>query len=317
MKTCPSTSSFEGGGIFFLLSRNSELNLKGSSLRDCVAGTKYFEESKMKMNDEEDKVEGRGGGIYLDGGGSSSEILCLQFLLVNMSFVTNDAWRGRDVYILCVDMSRQVNETQFQFDLREGKYNRTYAIWGNDSFGKERDLMELIVTHEDSTIYLSGEKKDVGKEKICGSKDVPCSSFVNGLSHLIVEEESRIFVDGWISIYLRVSLENVDVKGRNGIGSIKCEGGLVKKGERVLMMLNGNVDFEMINFRFVKYEGEKNGEIFMESEGKISLFNCSVGENETEYRDQLRMIFASILNGVMNIMNLTTSMLDCDNVMFL
>jgi hypothetical protein len=312
LKTCKSVESVKGGGMILLLSKNCELTLKGSSYKECVVGSKYVEDPGMNMHLKMNDVEGRGGGICLDGVGSGSVVFSLEFLLMNMSFAMNEAFRGRDVYVYCVDILSQVNETQFQFDFREGKYNRTYAIWGNDESGIEKDLMSLIVTHQDDTIYVCGEKKDSGNEKICGTKDLPCSSLVNGLSHLIMEEESRLFVDGWISIYSRVSLSRVSVKGRNGIGSFMCEGGLMKKGERVLMILNEKVHFEMINFRFEKYEGDKNGEIFIESEGEVLFSNCSIGQSETEFRDELWMIFLSMVNGKMKIDTMTVSCIDND-----
>jgi hypothetical protein len=46
------------------------------------------------------------------------------------------------------------------------------------------------------------------------------------------------------------------------------------------------MEFEIINFRFEKYEGEKNGEVFIGSGGEISLVSCSTGQNDTEKGDE-------------------------------
>jgi hypothetical protein len=177
---CASPLSVCGGGLLFFLSPGGELSVRQSVLRECVAGNKRVEEKDDLMNQgsEPTVVQGKGGGMYISSPSANTiQVLPLPLLFQNISLISNNAWVGRDIYLSCVSLSSQINEFMFQFDLRESKYNRNNAIWGADTLtNKERDLISLIITYQDDTIHVYGDSNDATNRRMCGSKELPCSS---------------------------------------------------------------------------------------------------------------------------------------------
>jgi hypothetical protein len=143
----------------------------------------------------------------------------------NVSFVTNNASIGRDIYISCFDLSKQVNETLFQIELREGFYNRTNAIWGmsegikredeTEEVKKEMDLIPLIVIYQSETIFVDFSFDDSSAPKGCGNETFPCSSFKIGLSYLAIAYERKVYVKNRVEMKECVKMKDISAKPRS------------------------------------------------------------------------------------------------------
>jgi hypothetical protein len=129
-------------------------------------------------------------------------------------------------------------------------YPQENAIWGVDIGEVAQSLIDLITTHQDETIYLNGGFDDKQKERQCGSKILPCSSLVNGVSHLLSSDESRLFVDSFISLPDSVSFKNLVVKAKGDSASINYVDPSHSTPIEGMIVCSSNVTFERVSFFF-------------------------------------------------------------------
>jgi hypothetical protein len=141
-------------------------------------------------------------------------------------------------------------KTLFQFDMRLSVYPQENAIWGVDASRVFQNLIDLISIYQDETIYVNGTFNDKQKERQCGSKMIPCSTHLNGMSHLVSSDESRIFVDSFISITDYVVFQNLVLKAKGEESSINYEDPSHSKEIEGMIMCTRNVSIERISFLF-------------------------------------------------------------------
>ncbi|KAH7816666.1 uncharacterized protein MONOS_2950 [Monocercomonoides exilis] len=165
-------TSEKGGALFFMLGASGSMKMIDSTISQCSC------------------TNGKGGGVYL----ATKERGELDFTFVGMKFSSNTAKVGNDIYIECFNISSQINESQFQFDLRENHYSRMNAIYGIDSceHKEDTDLIEYVTIHQSDTIIVSS--LNGLNERQCGTNVLPCYSIDHGLSHLTSDILSLIFV---------------------------------------------------------------------------------------------------------------------------
>ncbi|KAH7827028.1 uncharacterized protein MONOS_4840 [Monocercomonoides exilis] len=113
-------------------------------------------------------------------------------------FDSNSGKEGRDIFIKCWNISRQINETLFKLDLRESEFVRYNAIFVVDSESSEAvDLMDFILIYQSETIVVSSIEEKGGKDfKKCGTAKDPCYSIEYGVTHLAASDDLRIRIDG-------------------------------------------------------------------------------------------------------------------------
>eukprot|EP00770_Monocercomonoides_exilis_P015514 MONOS_15464.1-p1 / transcript=MONOS_15464.1 / gene=MONOS_15464 / organism=Monocercomonoides_exilis_PA203 / gene_product=unspecified product / transcript_product=unspecified product / location=Mono_scaffold01239:10211-12578(+) / protein_length=763 / sequence_SO=supercontig / SO=protein_coding / is_pseudo=false len=127
-------TSEKGGAIFFTLCASGSMKMIDSTISQCSCSIS----------------SGRGGGVYL----ATKERGDLNFTFVGMKFSENSASVGKDIFIECFNITSQINESQFQFDLREGYYDRFNAIFGRDmcDHSGDTDLIRFVTILQSDTI---------------------------------------------------------------------------------------------------------------------------------------------------------------------
>ncbi|KAH7830780.1 uncharacterized protein MONOS_3567 [Monocercomonoides exilis] len=222
----------EPSGMISEGSEGAELVVNGSRFEGCLGnksmkgGVCLFELSEggvMRMVDClmvrcGCSMEGRGGGVYV----ATRLTEDLDFCFVNMNFSANSAKAGRDIYVECHRISRQINETQFLMDLRESVYVRLNAICGIDRTehtSEPIDLMSIIAIFQSDSIVLSSALEKNGKnERNCGSLANPCLSIEYGLSHVTRDVEARMLVDEESKLMSEVDLHDLTLTALNAPG---------------------------------------------------------------------------------------------------
>eukprot|EP00770_Monocercomonoides_exilis_P011378 MONOS_11322.1-p1 / transcript=MONOS_11322.1 / gene=MONOS_11322 / organism=Monocercomonoides_exilis_PA203 / gene_product=unspecified product / transcript_product=unspecified product / location=Mono_scaffold00562:38347-40067(+) / protein_length=552 / sequence_SO=supercontig / SO=protein_coding / is_pseudo=false len=213
----------EPSGMISEGSGGAELVVNGSRFEGCLGnksmkgGVCLFELSEggvMRMVDClmvrcGCSMEGRGGGVYV----ATRLTEDLDFCFVNMNFSANSAKAGRDIFVECHRISRQINETQFLMDLRESVYVRLNAICGIDRTehtSEPIDLMSIIAIFQSDIIVLSNALGKNGKnERNCGSRANPCLSIEYGLGHVTRDVEARMLVDEESKLMSEVDLHDL------------------------------------------------------------------------------------------------------------
>jgi hypothetical protein len=195
-------------------------------MKDCEASASavlnLFEKRERGRNEINRMIgrnvnPGRGGGVYIDSD-STSLVKPLNFIFTNVSFTSNLARIGRDVFVFCYNLEGQVNETQFKFDLREGSYIRKNGLFGSDLDNDDVDLIELVVMFQSATIYVSSMSAERSSTKQCGPVIVPCSSLSVGLEHLMIEFESKILIEDSVMVEGGYEIEDFNIKTRKESG---------------------------------------------------------------------------------------------------
>ncbi|KAH7831977.1 uncharacterized protein MONOS_1148 [Monocercomonoides exilis] len=173
---CGSTSSNEGGGMFFLLNEKGSLEINHTNVTECFCSN-----------------IGRGGGIFLKSQSDSQK--ALPFVLSNITFKGNVALKGRDVFVKCTDLDSQISESQFLINFGE-PFVRELAIWGctADNYGDEEDLLGRVYVFRSEFIFVSSIVENSNDSKNCGEMKGACSSLNVGVSHIIPSDYSLLFV---------------------------------------------------------------------------------------------------------------------------
>ncbi|KAH7821214.1 uncharacterized protein MONOS_12864 [Monocercomonoides exilis] len=160
-----SVLSMEGGGMKIELGTEGSFCLKGenseqlSSVSHCTCST----------------FVGKGGFLYLSCCNSIEG-----FSLSDLVFSENEAFVGRNVFILSSDLNASVVIERLMFDWTEWK--RTNAFFGSDevNFTEGIFLDKLLFEHTDTSVVVSSSGRDIHG---CGSEKEPCLSIWEGMRH--------------------------------------------------------------------------------------------------------------------------------------
>ncbi|KAH7822755.1 uncharacterized protein MONOS_3374 [Monocercomonoides exilis] len=254
---CKASASVKGGVGWIKLNHGGEFSLKHCDVIQCGCSSD----------------EGRGGGFYL----STDENGTMNFVFQNSTFKGNNAKTGNDIFIECVSIFDQIDETHFLMDLREGIFNRMNAIWGIDNTDNVPvDLMKYITIHQADIIIVSSAREKAGKnDRQCGTKTLPCLSLDYGLNHLTSDLESRLLIETEGLIAKEVQLGDVTLASRN---SIKCSIGILNGIEvftENLVSSRGNTSIIRCCFLFnCSFVSMHMHFLFVEG-GLLSLLSCS------------------------------------------
>ncbi|KAH7831337.1 uncharacterized protein MONOS_12925 [Monocercomonoides exilis] len=245
----------KGGVIFFTLGASGSMNLIGSTISHCSCSNNT----------------GKGGGVYL----ATKERGELNFSFVGMKFSANTAKVGNDIFIECFNISSQINETQFQFDLREGNYNRSNAIFGRDDcdYPSDTDLIGFVTIHQSDTIIVSS--LNGSNEKQCGTSMLPCYSIEHGLIHLTSDFISQMIVVEESVIGGEINLEEMSLSSKSrGLCEVEVKSGIERTRE-TLISTRETVSLVRVNFVFDS-NFISSHESFISPEGGIlEMMNCS------------------------------------------
>ncbi|KAH7823551.1 uncharacterized protein MONOS_9436 [Monocercomonoides exilis] len=262
-------SSEKGGAIFFTLGASGSMKMIDSTISHCSCSFS----------------SGRGGGVYL----ATKERGELNFSFVGMKFSANTASVGNDIFIECFNITSQINERQFQFDLREGYFTRNNAIYGIDSCDHQTDtdLIGLITIHQSDTIIVCSVNGS--NEKQCGTNALPCYSIEHGLIHLTSELISQILVVEESVIEEEISLKEMSLSSKsreNCEVEVESE---IEKAKEELVTTAGAVSLMRVNFVFGSNFISQHESLISPEGGILEIMNCSFttkqssGEGNAEF----------------------------------
>ncbi|KAH7830654.1 uncharacterized protein MONOS_14774 [Monocercomonoides exilis] len=194
---CKAGQSQKGGAVFVKLGEGGRFSVMRSTMMRCCCSD-----------------EGKGGVFYIEAMRSG----VLDFVFQSVSFAGNTAKVGNDIYVSCQNITAQINETQFRFDLREGVYVRQNAIYGIDATDHIADtnLMDFITIYQSDTIVVSSLSEYGGEnERQCGTYVLPCLSLGYAISHVTSDFDSRLIVDGGTFIEEDLTLDRLLLASRS------------------------------------------------------------------------------------------------------
>ncbi|KAH7824766.1 uncharacterized protein MONOS_2972 [Monocercomonoides exilis] len=247
--------SEKGGAIFFTLGSSGSMKMIDSKITNCNCSI----------------GSGKGGGVYL----ATKERGDLNFTFVGMKFSSNTAKVGKDIFIECFNISSQINENLFQFDLREGHFNRDNAKYGSDSCDNpnDKDLIEYVTIHQSDTIIVSSVNGS--NERQCGTSTLPCYSIDHGLMHLTSDFMSVMIVVEESVIGDEINLKEMSLSSKS---REECEVEVKSNIERTreaLATTAGTVSMLKVNFVFDSNFISSHESLISPEGGILEMMNCS------------------------------------------
>ncbi|KAH7827798.1 uncharacterized protein MONOS_9124 [Monocercomonoides exilis] len=265
MTKCLSEKSEEGGGMkVSLRSRGSELKVSGCSFGMCICSI----------------VKGRGGGLMIDASGlgeaqaDTEDALPLGIMIESTRFTMNDAFVGKDVFIRCKWIEKQINEKLFSLDFSQDALKSNNSICGSDEEKRDIDLIPLVTFYYGQQVFVCVNGRDIRQ---CGEQTNPCKSISHGVSHIQKGIMNVIFIDG-----------EGDIGGECVMGDVSVKP--MKKAKAT------------IHFNATVQE--------MGNEGSVIVFvnECVVERCAFEFGEQ----FSSSHSCIMKVKNGTTEMSECE-----
>eukprot|EP00770_Monocercomonoides_exilis_P008603 MONOS_8560.1-p1 / transcript=MONOS_8560.1 / gene=MONOS_8560 / organism=Monocercomonoides_exilis_PA203 / gene_product=unspecified product / transcript_product=unspecified product / location=Mono_scaffold00326:908-9898(-) / protein_length=2997 / sequence_SO=supercontig / SO=protein_coding / is_pseudo=false len=183
-----------GGCLFLSIDGDGRFSVASTTFAQCTVNNKQASGS----------VGGRGGAVYIHFLASS----LYNYLLSAITFTQNDAYHGRDAYLLNDNALELCAKNEyFAFDISEKMYNRNNALWGSGkgSYSNEKDLIELW-EYRSNKLFVATKGEDT---LLCGSNDNPCLSLDYVMSHFPSDATTRtISIKGTGHLY-----EDADFSG--------------------------------------------------------------------------------------------------------
>ncbi|KAH7827275.1 uncharacterized protein MONOS_17309 [Monocercomonoides exilis] len=245
--------SEKGGAIFFALDASGSMKMIDSTISHCSCNL------------------GKGGGVYL----ATKERGELNFAFLGMKFSANTARVGNDIFIECFNITSQINETQFQFDLREGHYTRDNAIYGRDECDHQidTDLIDFVTVFQSDTIIVSS--LNGSNERQCGINTFPCNSIDYGLIHLTLDFLSQMFIVDESEIGGEINPKEMSLSSKNR-DLCKVEVKTDIEGTReALVTTTGTVSLLRVNFVFDSNFASAHESLISPEGGILEIGNCS------------------------------------------
>ncbi|KAH7822473.1 uncharacterized protein MONOS_16320 [Monocercomonoides exilis] len=241
MSSCKSGLSAEGGGVRVVLkSGESVLKVNGSSFSMCKCSSET----------------GCGGGLFIDGSdpnanyGNKSQIPPLNFKIVNILFVMNEAHVGKDVFVRCHSIAHQINETLFALNYNQESLNSNNSICGRDGWSEgDVDLIPLITFYYSAQVFVSGRGSD---GRGCGAQSNPCVSIDCGVEHIEEGVMNGILIDGEGFVRKECVIGDLVVNSlKKTQGIVWLNGKIEKSGEKdCVMEFVNECSVERCSFQF-------------------------------------------------------------------
>ncbi|KAH7830828.1 uncharacterized protein MONOS_4118 [Monocercomonoides exilis] len=274
---CVSTSSNEGGGIFFLHNERGKLEMNHTNVTECYCSN-----------------IGRGGGIFLKSQSVAQK--ALPFVLSNITFKGNVASKGRDVFVKCTDLDSQISESQFLINFGE-PFVKDLAIWGctADNYGDEEDLLGRVYVFRSEFIFVSLIVENSSDSKNCGELKGTCSSLNVGVSHIIPSDYSQLYI--WNETALRdsCSAQKVTIKSMESGLSADISVCGMDIGNESIISTSESVRFERVQFVFDAMQSVVCSCLMLQLNGSLFLDSVSFVENSESSGNSIAFHDFSIL----------------------
>ncbi|KAH7821721.1 uncharacterized protein MONOS_2672 [Monocercomonoides exilis] len=251
--------SEKGGAISFTLGASGSMKMVDSIISQCSC------------------INGKGGGVHL----ATKERGELNFSFVKMKLSANTAKVGNDIFIECYNITSQINESQFQFDLRENHYSRINAIYGRDEcdYRNDTDLIGFVTIHQSDTIIVSSVNGS--DERKCGINTLPCYSIDYGLMHLTSDFMSQMIVVDESIISGELNLKEMGLSSKNRVVcKVEVETG-IESTRDALITTNGEVSLLRVNFLFDSNFISSHESLISPEGGILEIMNCSFTAKQT------------------------------------
>ncbi|KAH7828832.1 uncharacterized protein MONOS_6163 [Monocercomonoides exilis] len=301
-KKCGGLKCGKGGGIFCMLNEGGIFDCSFCTISECFCST-----------------IGRGGWLFLECTSVSEQPL--NFVLSNITFKDNSAFRGRDVYVKCHSIETQIVDELFLLDFRL-PFVKDLAMWActTDSFVGEEDLLLRVVKYLSETIFVSSVSENHKDSKQCGEFNMPCESLSEGVQHIIPSSYSQLLVSEETIINGECDVHDLTIRSlQSPSAALVHLNPTIAGKEGSLFTTTENIRIERLKFNFAQSFSYSGSSIIHETCGQLSLSSIdfsSILESDIE-SVVLNSTLLNIENGILHVDNCSISMLSFKKPSFL
>ncbi|KAH7832144.1 uncharacterized protein MONOS_12087 [Monocercomonoides exilis] len=303
MKKCGGTRCGKGGGMFCMLNEEGNFDCSFCTISECFCST-----------------TGRGGWLFLECTTVVEQLL--NFVLSNITFRDNSAFRGKDVYVRCHSIETQIADEQFLLDFRT-PFVKERAMWGctTDSFVGEEDLLLRVMKYQSETIFVSSVADNHTDSKQCGELSAPCHSLDIGVQHIIPSSYSQLLISKETVVVGECEAKDVIIHPlKSQSAAFVYLNSTIVGDEKNLITTSENVRIERLKFNFDQSFLYSGSSIIHETSGQLSLSSVdfsSAGLSESVESIVLSSALLSIESGILHADNCSISFLSFKNPSFL
>ncbi|KAH7827731.1 uncharacterized protein MONOS_3915 [Monocercomonoides exilis] len=252
--------SMSGGAVRVHILDSGMIHVKEGMLERCLA---------EKMNG------GKGGWLYVNCGERRGG---MPFKFEGVKFAENEAFVGKNMFILDSDLNVTVRSETFAIDV-EGMEDDQNLFAGSDEKRINTDLLRFVIEYRSERIVVWEKGDDVVR---CGSEEDPCETLEMGMRHIerggerkVVGLKEKIRVEG------EHDLSGFEVESV-GAGYDEMEYGAVvlgsegESGAKVCLRNSGAVTLRALEMCVMNVlESGESGMIVSEG-GKVEWEDCSI-----------------------------------------
>ncbi|KAH7830971.1 uncharacterized protein MONOS_4387 [Monocercomonoides exilis] len=277
----------DGTGVVFSGINNIDLKVDKTvfsdvkaerSMKGGVMLVSLLSEGSFKMSDSTVtrcccSSNGKGGGVYLAAATAGK----LDFLFSRVNFTANTAFVGNDIFIECHNITAQINETQFGFDV-EKVTDKAKAIFGIDKTDHSADtnLLDFITIYRADTIIVSSDPSRNGKDdRQCGTQYLPCLSIDYGLLHLSNNFVSQMFVDKASYLGGEAKMVEMGLTSRTKAQCVIEVHSSIPQHELALISTAGSVSLSYLRFAFAEEFVSLHSAFLCPETGVLELSCCA------------------------------------------
>ncbi|KAH7828148.1 uncharacterized protein MONOS_5023 [Monocercomonoides exilis] len=268
---CLSRQSNRGGGLMMHM-KNEESNLE---VKNCTFVLCTCSEST-----------GRGGGMMLDFCDPDAPFQTpsspLLLHIAGVQFMMNSAFMGKDMFINCYSIDKQINETLFALDFSQPSLRMNTSICGSDLTLTDIDLIPLITFLYIPQVFVSIEFEDSNQ---CGKQDNPCRSVSHGVRHVQIGLFNAICIDSSTVVVEPTVISNLTLKSITKQQSIIHFNSLIEKkfdGSWIIMFENECL-VESCLFSFGEHFLAEHTAIMKQLNGSLTFENCIMQSSSIEF----------------------------------
>eukprot|EP00770_Monocercomonoides_exilis_P004704 MONOS_4682.1-p1 / transcript=MONOS_4682.1 / gene=MONOS_4682 / organism=Monocercomonoides_exilis_PA203 / gene_product=unspecified product / transcript_product=unspecified product / location=Mono_scaffold00127:43-5364(-) / protein_length=1628 / sequence_SO=supercontig / SO=protein_coding / is_pseudo=false len=272
MTKCLSEWSEEGGGMkVSLKSRGSELRVNGCMFGMCSCSV----------------VKGRGGGLMIDASGlgetqaGTEDAPPLGIMIESTRFTMNDAYVGKDVFIRCNRIEKQINEKLFSLDFSQESLKSNNSICGSDEEKTDIDLIPLITFYYGQQVFVNANGRDMRQ---CGEQTNPCKSISCSVDHIQRGVVNIVFIDEEGDIGGECAIGDLSVKSMKKMKAIVHFNEAIQEigNERSVIVFANECVAERCVFEFGELHEANHSHVMKVKNGTTMMRECECLSSTTE-----------------------------------
>ncbi|KAH7825267.1 uncharacterized protein MONOS_5940 [Monocercomonoides exilis] len=252
--------SMSGGAVRVNIHDSGMIHVKEGMIERCAA----------------EKVRGgKGGWLHVNcserRGGTS-------FKFEDVKFVGNEAFVGKNMFILDSDLNVTVRSETFAIDV-EGIEDDQNLFVGSDEKRISTDLLRFVIEYKSERIVVWEKGDDVVR---CGSEEDPCETLEMGLKHIERGGEKKVVrVKEKIRVEREHDLSGIDVESV-GAGYDEMEYGTVvmgsegESGAKVCLRNSGTITLRALEMCVMNVLGSGEAGMIVSEGRKVEWKDCSI-----------------------------------------